>query len=41
VVNIIGFVVTRKPWETGNEVAVYMKSDMDDLDMEPEPAPGM
>lgn len=36
-VNVIGYVVTEKPWATGNEAATYAEPVSDDLDMDDEP----
>ncbi|KXS55590.1 MAG: hypothetical protein AWU57_39 [Marinobacter sp. T13-3] len=46
-VNVAGYVVTEKAWETGDEIAVYFEDDMDmgmdedDDDLDEGPAPGM
>lgn len=36
-VNVIGYVVTKNPWESEDLIAMYFEDESDDL----EPAPGM
>ncbi|ABM21098.1 hypothetical protein [Marinobacter nauticus] len=34
-VNVVGYLVTEKPWLTGDEVAVYFEDDSEDLSLSP------
>lgn len=34
-VNVIGYLVTEKPWQTGDEVAMYFEDDSEDLSLSP------